>query len=526
MNRFVPPCLLIATLAVSCAPPQAVCSATPNCPDGDVCRDLRCVPPTAPTIATIDGDGSARALDATGVDVPDGLAVSRRTRGGIVVTGTDLDAVDACRIEQNGEGLACELLVEEPNDGATVKRIALPAVLPGIMTLVLSGAAGEARAQVFLLQGEPGPQGPPGNDGIDGVDGAPGVDALIDVRQAGEQCAATGTGVLVVGGQDLNRNGVLDDDEIAPQEPLCTDANGAVDCADGVCTFTSPIDVPGITVAGRSVVTQFPAGTTFVNVPADEETIAAAIASLDDVRVPQGGRIRIQLAAGVHQVAAPILFTHPDGSRISITGAGRDATTIDAPSGFLILHAPLEFIDGFSIEGDGDSNGISAALGGDVVVERDVAIRGFESGVIAFSEGLVRFVPGDASGRALLEDNLVGANAADGGLQLGGVEIRNNLVFGVRVNTGTVRMGGGIVTGSPVGLSCVNNGVLIASEVDATGNDVAFEAFGSSYIEASGAIVNDNDTSFSASLGSAIFAVGAVGTAPSIVDASSVIAGP
>jgi hypothetical protein len=504
--------ILCALAAASCSPPQAVCGGTENCPSGDVCRSGRCVPPAAPTLATVDGDGSNTPVSPReGVDVPEGLAVGHRTRGTIVVTGAELDAVDACRVEQGGRGLACTLLPDEPNtDGATVRRIALPnSIVPGLMTLVLAGATGEARAQLFLLQGEPGPAG----------EGVAGVDALVDVRAAGNECPATG--VLVVGGQDANRNGVLDDEEIGPSRSLCADANGAIDCAGGICTFASPIAVPGIKVAGNDVV-QALSASVVVNVPADESTIAAALARFDDLRIPSNTTVTIRIAAGTHTVSTPLVVTHPDAARIRIIGDGRDTTTIIAAAGFVRVEGTaLGNIDGIAIQGSSDANGIVAGPAGRVRVGRDVLVRGYQAGLFAFTGGAIDAL-GNATGRPLIVANIIGTQSLRGYINVDGAEFVDNTQIGVLGSAGFVSAARTQVSGSPTGLFSNTGSRLFAPEAVVANCDVAFFAQAESYLEAPRSVV-DADTGFLATLASTIFAPESISSGTVSSDASSIV---
>jgi hypothetical protein len=492
-----------------------VCGGTENCPTGDVCRSGRCVPPAAPTLATVDGDGSNTPVNPReGVDVPEGLAVGHRTRGIIVVTGGELDALDACRVEQDGRGSPCTFLPNEPDtDGATVRRIALPeTIVPGLITLVLSGAAGEARAQVFLLQGEPGPAG------AVGADGAPGVDSLVDVRPPGGECPATG--ILIVGGPDTNRNGVLDEDEIETSRALCADANGAIDCAGGVCTFASPIAVPGIKVANNDVV-QALSASVVVNVPGDAPTVAAALARFNGIAIPPGVAVTIRIAAGTHVEPARVRVAHPDGERISIVGAGRQSTIIDAPSGFLQVVTKFGRIDGMTAQGSGSSAGVSVD-GGLSIVGGDVEIRGFENGIDAFS-GTVIVEPG-----ATIAENVIGVHAAEGHVRLVDVEVQDNSFIGVNVDLlATIFMSFARISGSPRALRCAGGSVVLGESIDVSlANNIGFEALTNCTISASSAQLGDTDLALAATLSGTIHAPGYTGTGRTSVDTGGLIIGP
>jgi hypothetical protein len=496
------------SLAGACVPPQAACASSANCPSGDTCRAGQCVVLSAPTIRVIDGDGTARSpLPRHGVDVPEGaLAAARRTRGGAVLTGTNLDGVDTCRFEQGGASAPCEF-TDIAENGGTVRPILLPEFLvPGLVTLVIGGAAGEARAQVFLLQGEQGP---------------PGVDVAVALRDAGDACPLSG--VIIATGQDANGDGVLEPGEEQSERPLCADLQGAVDCSGGVCNFSSPITAPALSVSGRNVVTALPTNTV-MHVPGDAATIAEALDRVRDVAIPLGTHLFIRLAAGTHVVPEVIVVQHPDGLRISISGAGRDLTTIEAPAGFLEVQTALGSIDGMTIEGDGDLTGINVGpTGARLHVGRDVTIRQFSFGLFVFDGGVTGFSPGDDTGRALLLDNTFGATAAHGYIEASGIEVRNSAIRGVWSASGFVQLDGSIISGPAECVHSESGGIILAKNVDASQCQLAFDAVGGAYLEAHGATAGNAPTPFRSLAGSTISALGVSFTGTPSVDASSFV---
>jgi len=180
-------------------------------------------PVSPPTITAIDGDGDARAV--TDAAVVDGaVPATRRLRTRLVVSGEGLVDVTAAHIEQNGDIIPLEVL---PMTSANNRPFRLPAgIVAGALTLVLTASAGEARAQVFLLQGEPGPTGPAGPAGPAGPEGpagpagADGVDVLSDDIDADTATCVFG-GTVVRFGRDEDGDGVLDDEEVEASQERC-----------------------------------------------------------------------------------------------------------------------------------------------------------------------------------------------------------------------------------------------------------------------------------------------------------------
>jgi hypothetical protein len=135
-----------------------------------------------PLITGIDGDGSSRSVsgDTTGVPAPS--PASHRFRYAWMVRGERLDTVTSARLEQTSGGTAVFTAADglEFEEGGTAleRRLLLPAALTaGAFTLTLMSPHGDAVAQTYILQGEPGEDGADGRDGA-GLDCAGGTCTL------------------------------------------------------------------------------------------------------------------------------------------------------------------------------------------------------------------------------------------------------------------------------------------------------------------------------------------------------------
>ena len=154
--------------------------------DGDTDTDTADDPPT---IADIDGDGTALAVnDVDGVTsgIADALPASHRFQKKWVIQGTRLDTVDEVDLAQTDGGGAWfgaeDGLAFETGGTAMQRNLTLPAALvAGAFTLTVGNGFGEASAQVYVLQGEKG--------------------------DPGEGLSCDGTTCTVTGDQDLIVNG-------------------------------------------------------------------------------------------------------------------------------------------------------------------------------------------------------------------------------------------------------------------------------------------------------------------------------
>jgi len=177
-----------------------------------------------------------------------------------MITGENLDLVEEVQlIDEAGTCPDAPFADLEflPGGTDTMKFLSLniPGICAGVFTFMLVSPAGNAEAQVYVLQGEQGPAGPQGDVGQDGADGADGQDGAA---------GANGTDGLAC--WDANGDGVQDSDE---------DVN-----ADGV--WNTADCVPDVLPVG--IIAPFGADAVFVPVgwlPCDGS--AVAIASYPDL---------------------------------------------------------------------------------------------------------------------------------------------------------------------------------------------------------------------------------------------------
>jgi hypothetical protein len=321
--------LALFLVVSGCALPPGVCGSDADCPATTTCRDGKCfVDQLALSIASIDGDGSALAPVIGAVDVPDGaIPAQRRLQNTLVVRGAALATVE--RAQLSGDSLDTDL--DFILDGDTM-RIALPAnITAGLFTLTLAASSAQAQAQVFLLQGEPGPKGDRGDKGDKGDKGDPG-----DEGPQGPEGPAGPEG---------------------PQGPPGTPA---------------PVDLPDAVIV----------------VPGDFATLSDALASLAAVRIAPNAVVEIQLQPVTIFEAGTVVIDHVDGDRIQIIGEPGSTLSFPGTSGIkLNSGGRLGLLSDVTITGTGRA-GVGIHLNGEAIarVER-VTVTGFDTGVIAQAGG-------------------------------------------------------------------------------------------------------------------------------------------
>jgi len=115
-----------------------------------------------PVITGITGDGSRRdVVDAAGalVDIGDRQDSPRRFRSAWEIEGQNLNTVTSIELRPQEGQVPQPFALSFEEGGVPVKRtMKLPATLKaGLYTLLLFNAAGQAKAQTYVLQGERGP---------------------------------------------------------------------------------------------------------------------------------------------------------------------------------------------------------------------------------------------------------------------------------------------------------------------------------------------------------------------------------
>lgn len=171
---------------------------------------------TGPVITSIDGDGTTSAVvDEGGVvtGLPGRLDATHRFQKKWVVTGDRLDTVTDAKLEKSGGGVvftAADGLVFESGGTAMQRNLLLPAALvTGAFALTLGNGAGDATAQVYVLQGEKGDQGIglKGDKGDTGTQGPAGVSVAAASEAPGANCTYGGVKYTSTSGDTYVCNG-------------------------------------------------------------------------------------------------------------------------------------------------------------------------------------------------------------------------------------------------------------------------------------------------------------------------------
>jgi hypothetical protein len=303
-------------------------------------------------IVAIDGDGSLRPVaGALPADV-EGIAAEHRVARRLRVSFDGTRPPDAARYVVDAEQFPAE--VEQAEDGVAYVTVPTTVPLGRVVLLTLLAGAASAEAQVFFLQGEPGPPGPAG---------PPGPRLLV---ARGEECPFGGDRTRF--GIDEDGDGVLAADEVDVEHNDC-----------------------------NSIVT----GEHVLSIP-DEEALRFALERIASLRIAPSGRITLQLPAGEVTMTAPLPVDHVDGERLRLIGqdpAQGQATTMVFPDDGdgIVVRGGLR-LDHLNVTSPSTAatsvlagTGIDVQDGGFVVVEGagTVVISGFDVGVRADSGGIV-----------------------------------------------------------------------------------------------------------------------------------------
>ncbi len=450
-------------------------------------------------IVSVDGDGSATPV----VGAPAGLAgvaadhrVARRLR--VVVAGKDggrPPTIDEAFFVDGDDRVSADVQDAGGNREDGVVFVSLPAALPlrSVLTLTLVAGAARADAQVFFLQGEPGPPGPRGEDG------AP---ALV-AEDAVDDVACPFGGRTLRFGTDADGDGVLGPDE----------------------TTVRRLDCDVVVQGARTLAV------------ADEAALRAALRALSAVRLAPGSEVTLQLAAGALPFADTLVVDHVDGERILLAGAptttGSPATTLVFPAGRdgVVVTGGLRLrqlaIDSPDIDDQQRpvlaGVGLQVRDGGFVVVEADeaVVVRGFDFGVDVVAGGVLVVREGSA-GNAVARPLQVVGNDNGASVSAGGVLFATALLARDNRGAGVVATGGqafvraahlvgnpvaGVLAqfggyvdaiaavvdqpaGSGAGVSAVQGGVVLCNQVTVDGGQFVVQAFDEGVVSCERATLN------------------------------------
>ena len=345
-------------------------------------------------VVAIDGDGSDTVLSPVGgvdldIDI-DGVAAAHRLVRRVRVEFEGASALDEATmvVDQHEHSLSIENL----EDG--VSFLTLPDTVPvrTLLPLTLLAGALTAHAEVFLLQGEPGPAGAPG---------------LVTDRVATDTECPFG-GHTMVFGTDTNGDGDLVGVEVASTR---------VDC-DAVVRGAHAVPV------------------------ANEDELRRAFAALDALRLSPSALVALDLPEGTTAMSGALTVTHQDGERILLRGAETTGSTLAFPDNSfgIVVDGGLR-LQRVSISSPGPGHagvGLLTQSAGFVVVEPSippVTVSGFANGVMASLGGVMD----GAQNSIIAEDNDLGFFASRGGsINAPGAIARNNSGVGFQSDAGTL----------------------------------------------------------------------------------------
>ncbi len=544
---------LAATLA-GCPDLPKPCDGESRCPSVELgCVDGVCVP--VPVIVDVDSDGAARdiafepAFDPAGV--PRGARPAiHRLRHTLVVRGRQLDDVDEAVLDDDDARFS--LTVLEATGGSM--RLALPeALVPGLFTLTLVSAAGVAAAEVFVLQGEPGPS-----------------PAFRSAAAAAVDCASGGQRLFF--GADDDGDGVLDADEEDGATLVCN-GDDVLTCVQGRCTLprdlaiTGSLEVGGAAVVGGSLDVGGALGVDgdavfggLLAVPdlaaeratvdglavaarlTDTVTVTATTEAelrqrLDDmngVAIAPGALFIIELPVTVLALTAPIFIEHPDGGRLHILGKpplGNSRTTVVCPAAgcFFVGADGLGFMNDIDIAGAGvvaapGSIGLQVTAGradlGANMLLRDLAVGLFAADGAFLNVGAGTLVTTCGTAYFAFGNSVIGA---------AGTQALNNSATGYLAQfQSTIVANDALAQGNQRGFLAVHGGLIFATGATLTQNQIeGVLASEASYAACVSCVVTGNHTvvtvaSDATAVGNSLVTVGgSVGT--TVADATSTV---
>lgn len=392
--------------------------------------------PAALLVTGVDGTGSERAPSGVPEELEDVVPARHRLEDALVVAGEGLREVTKVALaatsgERRYDNLRFERLVREGASDVSL-RVSLPAgVRAGLYTLTLVAAAHEVQAQVYLLQGEPGPPGPAGVAGARGPSGVSppaGLTRVVTLPVGDPSCARGGARAL--SGTDDDGDGFLDDDEVQTSADACHGDPGPFACTGGACALSADLDVEGevsVSALGASLPLA-PQVTTplelSVGPGGQYPDLHAALEALRPVRIASGGLVRLRLTAGEHVYTTSVTVNHVDGARIRIEGA--TANPVDTVIRFIpaqpehgvrVVRSGLGGLAGLTLryEGPSASNGVvvnaaTADLG------PNLRVQNFRVGISAYN-GAVVFANGDATSHLEVSGHLYGLFAQSSTIQ-------------------------------------------------------------------------------------------------------------
>lgn len=398
----------------------ALCNDDDDC-GGAVCLEGACVvvDVDALAISGVDGDGVARESDIDAVDRAAGEAVvatAHRLVSALVVDGRGFGGVDRVFFVDGDDVVDLTFTVES----AVRLRAALPALAHGgLFSLVVAAGADEARAQVFVLQGEPGKTS---------------LSAVVAATD--DECAFGGD--AFVGGFDDDGDGALDDAEVDRRDVRCDAVvRGVHDvrCADEACLRDTLLALAPLRLSLDAT----------VNIAADDVALSAPLF----VQHPDGARVVLSGHLSGDNGVVVLSALTIDTLRIDVEAVGvnvNDGGKVNATD-LVIAGATSALVAGLNatavvsgLEIVGGVSGVQAVVGGaifvvglhcdgaevclsadtnGVIIARDAIIDGGRFGAFANRSGVVDASNGVVTAAIGAGANLGGVVIVDGGVYAG-----------------------------------------------------------------------------------------------------------
>ncbi|MFH1467540.1 MAG: hypothetical protein ABIO70_24355 [Pseudomonadota bacterium] len=241
---------------------------------------------------------------------------------------------------------------------------------------------------------------------------------------------------------------------------------------------------------------------------ASEADLIAAIADLDGLRIAHDATVTLDVAGGNYNLSAPLLFSHPDGDRIELHGAGVGLTTLVFASGDGIVvegASALGFVGDMDLVGSSTGNGVTAQEASATTLG-DLDFEGWNAGVLAHENGAISLEDG-----AALSFTGCGYGAyvdGSGYADVTGAVASASTGAGFVVYGGYLNAYGATSTGAAgSGFRAYANGYALLTETSSDANGGGYYAHSGAYISAGYATATSNaNNGFSADYGGTIYA--------------------
>lgn len=255
----------------------------------------------------------------------------------------------------------------------------------------------------------------------------------------------------------------------------------------------------------------------------DADSLLEVLEDLDGYRIARDVTVTLSLAAATFDFGEPLTFSHPDGDRIHVEGAGVNNTYLqfDKSEGVIVQGGTaLGHLSDLTLVGgsEGDEYGLRVRESSSLDLG-DLAIQGFAGGgVVVHGNSNLQLDEGsllDISlcGHGLLVSESAHANV-DATSELDGIQVSDCDHEGLYAYAGAIEASGAdAMNNGEAGFTAERGGLLFAEDSEAEGNGTyGYKSLHGAYLNASRAKSLDHAYGYQAGYGATIYAVSSEAT--------------